>query len=132
MSEFELQDRLDYNPLDKSELKMLGRNDNVLVLAIGKKVLPHPLERALEQHHSVRRAMVFGNGRFELGPLVEPINERATVKDVVEELWPGILSVNPLVDNYTWISTKFSIIVERPGRDIPSLDKRSVRRKEVY
>ena len=57
------------------------------MLATGEKVLPHPLERALEQHPSVRRAIVFGSGQFELGLLVEPIDERATVKDLVEEIW---------------------------------------------
>ena len=131
-SEFELQDRLEYNPFDKSEVKILGRNDDVLVLATGEKVLPHPLERALEQHPSVHRAIVFGSGQFELGLLVEPINERATVKDFVEEIWPSILSANTLMDSHAWISTKFAIIVKPPGKDIPLSDKGSVRRKEVY
>lgn len=131
-SEFELQDRLEYNPFNKSEVRILGRNDDVLVLATGEKVLPHPLERALEQHPSVRRAVVFGSGQFELGLLVEPINERATVEHFVDEIWTSVLSANTLVDSHAWISTKSAIIVKPPGKDIPLSDKGSVQRKEVY
>ena len=117
-SDFELQDRLEYNPLHNSQVKILGRNDDVLMLATEETVLPHSLERALEQHPSIRRAIVFGSGRFELGLLVEPINERATVKDFVEEIWLSVPSANTLVDSHTWISTKLAIIVKPPAVEI--------------
>ena len=131
-SKFELQDRLEYNPINKSEVKILGRNDDLLVLDTGEKVLPYPLERALEQHPLVRRAIAFGTGHFELGLLVEPVNDRVVAEDFVEEIWPSVLSANTLMDSHAWISTKFAIIVKSPGKDIPLSDKGSIQRKEVY
>lgn len=42
-AKFELQDRLEFNPSNKSEVKILDQNDDLLVLDTGEKVLPHPL-----------------------------------------------------------------------------------------
>ena len=131
-SQFELQDRLEFNPLNKSEVRILGRNDDVLVLATGEKVLPHTLEQMIEQHPSVRRAVAFGNGQLELGILIEPINEWASPDDFVEAIWPSVLAANDLMDSHAWISTKTAILIKPVGKSIPLSDKGSPQRKEVY
>lgn len=93
-SKFELQDQLEFNPKNKSEVRILGQNDDLLVLATGEKVLPHPLEQAMEQHPSIRRAIAFGNGQSELGILIEPISERLDHDTFIEEVWPNVLAAN--------------------------------------
>lgn len=131
-AKFELQDQLEYRSINKSDVKILGRNDDILVLATGEKVLPHPLERALEHHPSVRHAIAFGNGQFEIGILIDPVDECANPEDFVEEIWPSVLSANTLMDGHARISERSAIIVKPPGKDILLTDKGSVQRKAVY
>ena len=133
-SKFELQDHLQANPLNPdSEVKILGRNDDLIVLATGEKVRPFPLENALELHSLVRRAVVFGNGQFEIGVLVEPISDsdRALPDDFISTIWPNVLEANELMDSHGRISSKAAILVKPTGIAIPLTDKGSVRRKEV-
>ena len=131
-SKFELQDQLEFNPLNKSEVRILGRNDDLLVLATGEKVLPYPLEQAMELHPSIRRAIVFGNGQNELGLLIEPISEQLDPDTFIEEIWPNVLAANKLMDSHAWISTKSTILVKPAYKEIPLSDKCSPQRKEVY
>ena len=131
-STFELQDRLELNPLNEFEVKILGRNDDLLVLATGEKVLPYPLEQAMEQHPLIRRAIAFGNGQFELGILIEPISEQPGPDTFIEEIWPSVLAANRLMDSHAWISTKSAILIKPANRKIPLSDKGVPQRKEVY
>lgn len=133
-SNFELQDHLQANPLKPdSEVKILGRNDDLIVLATGEKVRPFPLENALELHPLVRRAVVFGNGQFEIGVLIEPISDSKTAlpNDFINTIWPDVLEANELMDSHARISAKAAILVKPTGMAIPLTDKGSVRRKEV-
>lgn len=130
--QFELQDRLELNPLNESEVRVLGRNDDVLVLATGEKVLPHSLEQLMEQHASIRRAIAFGNGQFELGVLIEPIDKLDSPEEFIETIWPSVLAANDLMDSHACISTKSAVLIKPAGKDIPLSDKGSPQRKEVY
>ena len=131
-SKFELQDQLEFNPRNKYEVRILGRNDDLLVLATGEKVLPHPLEQAMEQHPSIRRAIAFGNGQSEIGILIEPISEELDPDAFIEEIWPNVLAANKLMDSHAWISTKSAVLVKTAHKEIPLSDKGSPQRKEVY
>ncbi|KAL9008338.1 MAG: hypothetical protein Q9180_009514, partial [Flavoplaca navasiana] len=71
--DFELQDSLEVNPLSSlREVRLLGRKDDLLVLATGEKVSPQLMEETLAQDCRIKRAIVFGNGSFEAGVLIEP------------------------------------------------------------
>ncbi|KAI4114794.1 MAG: hypothetical protein LQ345_004491 [Seirophora villosa] len=133
-TDFELQDELECNPKNPtSEVRILGRMDDLIVLATGEKVMPQLLERALEEHPSVRRAIAFGHGRDEIGVLVEP-NRVTPVQeiDLVEALWPIVLEVNVMLDGHARLSSKASILIKPTDKEIPISDKGSVQRKEVY
>lgn len=133
-SKFELQDHLHANPLKPdSEIKILGRNDDLIVLATGEKVRPFPLENALELHPLVRRAVVFGNGQFEIGVLIEPISDNHTAlpDDFISTIWPKVLEADEYMDSHAHISSKAAILLKPTGMAIPLTDKGSVRRKEV-
>lgn len=133
-SRFELQDNLEANPLQpNSEVKILGRKDDLIVLATGEKLLPHPLETALEQDPLVRRAVVFGNGQFEIGVLLEPRSDDFTPPEAfIEAIWPKVVKASELMDDHGRVSSKTAIIVKPTGKAIPLTDKGSVKRKEVY
>lgn len=72
-SAFEVQDRLVSNPKHPlREFNPIGRTDNLIVLASGEKVLPTILEATLSESEHISAAIVFGDGQFELGVIVEP------------------------------------------------------------
>jgi len=133
-SKFELQDHLEANPLKpNSEVKILGRKDDLIVLATGEKLQPHILENALEQDPLVRRAIVFGNGQTEIGVLLEPrSNDFGSSEVFIEIMWPKVRKASELMDDHARVSTRNALIVKPPGRTIPLTDKGSVKRKEVY
>ena len=133
-SPFELQDCLEMNPLKEGlEVKILGRNDDLIVLSTGEKVLPYVHERLLESHPMVKRAVVFGNGQFELGVLVEPLPGMIGLKDAfVDSVWQLLQKSNDSMDSHARISTKNAILVKPDSKQIPLTDKGSVQRKQVY
>lgn len=133
-SEIELQDDLECNPLNpESEVKILGRKDDLIVLATGEKVMPHLMEQILEQNSLIRRAIVFGTGQFEVGVLIEPLfTIDGEKQEFVDAIWPTVLKANDLVDQHARILTKLGILVKPVDKPIPLSDKGSPRRKEVY
>lgn len=132
--EFELQDELEANPKSQdSEVRILGRNDDLIILATGENVLPHPLEHALEEHPLVKRAIVFGHGQFEVGVLVEPfVNDKDAPEVFVDKIWPSVKKANDLMDTHARISSKTAILLKPANKDIPLTDKQSVQRKQFY
>ncbi|KAL8994550.1 MAG: hypothetical protein Q9169_005514 [Polycauliona sp. 2 TL-2023] len=132
--DFELQDSLEVNPLSPSrEVKLMGRKDDLLVLATGEKVSPQVMEEALAQDSRIKRAVVFGNGQFEVGVLVEAAQAvDCNEADFVDSIWPSILEANSKVDQHAVISTKAAVLVKPHDKNIPLSDKGSPQRKDVY
>ena len=133
-TDFELQDSVETNPLNpRSEVKLMGRKDDLIVLATGEKVSPHSMEDVLEQDCRIKRAIVFGTGQFEVGVLLEPASAMiGPDEEFVESIWPVILDANNKVDQHACITTKAAILVKPSGKCIPLSDKGSPQRKEVY
>ena len=131
---FELQDRLQYNPQRPDcEVKILGRNDDVIVLATGEKVVPHLLEHMLEQEPSIKRAIMFGHGQAETGILLEPSIDVGGHEELfLNEMWPVIQKANGFMDGHARISTKTAVLIKPSDKVIPISDKGLPQRKEVY
>ena len=131
---FELQDRLEVNPLKpETEVAILGRNDDLIVLATGEKVLPFLLEQSLETHPLIKQAVVFGNGQFEVGVLVEPFQYQSLSEpDFLEIVWQEIIKANKLMDHHAQVSSQKLIIIKPEQKQIPLTDKGSVRRKDIH
>nr|POF15330.1 non-canonical non-ribosomal peptide synthetase fub8 [Quercus suber] len=132
-TEFEIQDELECNPdQPASEVRILGRMDDLIVLATGEKVRPQPLEQAILQCPNVKTAVVFGSGQFELGALIEPVlasNGTASPTELVEIVWRYVLEGNRSMDGHAQITSRDALIVT--SAPIPRTDKGSVARKEV-
>lgn len=133
-TDFELQDDLACISLKPaSEVKIIGRKDDLIVLATGEKVLPQPLEQALENHPSVRRAVAFGDGQDEIGVLIEPDGVAAQIDGkLIDALWSIVLEAHRSMDGQARVSSRTSIIKKPEGKEIPVSDKGSIQRKEVY
>ena len=134
-TDFQLQDELERNPRHPdSEVRILGRNDDLIVLATGEKVLPRMLESHLMRSDLIRTAVAFGDGRFELGVLIEPVGT-LNVDDhdqYLEKIWPLVLEANVSMDHHAHITSKDAVIINSGSKVIPRSDKGSIMRREVY
>ncbi|KAL8861119.1 MAG: hypothetical protein Q9178_002333 [Gyalolechia marmorata] len=132
--DFELQDSVEVNPLNPTrEVRLMGRKDDLLVLATGEKVSPQVMEELLAQDYRIKRAVVFGNGQFEVGVLIEPAAAiTCSEADFVESIWPTVLDANDKVDQHAVVSTKVAILVKPSAKGIPLSDKGFPQRKDVY
>lgn len=129
---FILQDRLLGNPARPGvEYEILGRNDDLLVLGTGEKVLPQILELTLTSKPSVKAALAFGEGQFEVGVIIEPLQQVTDVQAFKSELWPTIQEAGLKMDSHARVSSLESVLIVSPGT-LPRSDKGSVQRKESY
>lgn len=132
---FELPDLLELK-LSSSvpEVLLLSRLDDVIVLATGEKVLPAPYERAVVESDLVTSAIIFGEGRFQVGILIELTAIAASLpRDLLlERLWELICRENRHADGHAQVSSKAAILVKPEAKSIPRTDKGSFQRKQVY
>ena len=134
-SAFEVQDRLVTDPRHPMlDFNTVGRNDDMIVLATGEKVLPGILESLLSESDLVKIAIAFGDGQFEVGVIVQPamplpLAEHPQFKAAI---WPIILEAGDRMDAHARISSQDAIIIASPEMAFPRSDKGSVIRKEIY
>lgn len=133
-TDFELQDSVERNPSNPEvEVKLMGRKDDLIILATGEKVSPYLMEDMLERDSRIKRAIVFGTGQFEVGVLLEPVSvNNGSEEEFVDSIWPVILDSNNKVDQHACITTKAAVLVKPLGKNVPLSDKGSPQRKEVY
>lgn len=132
---FELADQLECNPLHPdSEVKIIGRKDDLIVLANGEKILSRMLEESLSQNSTIRTAIAFGDGRFEIGVIIEPTIpvQPEEYEDSLEAFWHMVVTANELMDDHARVSSKMAIIITTEEKKIPRSDKGSPMRKELY
>lgn len=131
---FEIQDELELRPNSKhTEVKILRRRDDLIVLKTGEKVSPGLLEEALSKDAAVRTAVCIGNGFFELVLLVERSRSAEMSHNVfIDHVWNLIEGINPLLDQHARISSKAAIIQKPSNKEIRRSDKGSVMRKQIH
>ena len=135
---FEIQDSLVKNShaaqSEHAEVRIMGRTDDLIVLATGEKVEPQAIESHLESLPIVKTAVVFGEQQDEVGVLVElqSCNDTTADQSSVDLLWTSMQDLNRSLDGHARISSKDAIVIKPQGKEIPRSDKGSVMRKEVY
>ena len=129
-----VHDELVSNPQHlRSDFSAIGRNDDMIILATGEKVIPIFLESSLSESKDIKAAIAFGDGRFELAVIVEPrtpVNpdDRQTLSSV----WPRIGEINTRMDGRAQISAQATVVILSPDKSLPQSDKESIMRKEAY
>ncbi|KAJ5170455.1 acylglycerophosphoethanolamine acyltransferase [Penicillium coprophilum] len=116
------------------EVRILGRNDDLIVLSTGEKVRPGKLENALRATDLIQTAIVFGEHREEIGVLVEPRQAIPSqdLSQFLATIWSLVEAQNCNLDRHARVSSMDMIIVKPEGKQMPLSDKGSVMRKEAY
>jgi UDP-glucose 4-epimerase len=132
--EFLIQDQLVQNPLcPGSDFNAVGRNDAVIVLATGEKVLPSILETQLLNDERLSAVVAFGDGQFEIGIIVQP-GPHVVVQSpeaFKQDIWPLIQRANEDMDAQGRVSSLDLVIYVPPNQTLPRSDKGSIMRREV-
>lgn len=103
LNEYHTNDLFVQHPSNPKLWKYHGRYDDVIVLSNGEKLTPVTLEKAIEGHPLVHRALLIGQSRFQTSLLVEPnwvelgdISEA----EFIDAIWAVIQKANNFVPNY--------------------------------
>ena len=132
---FPIQDQLlRRSEAPNTDFRVASRMDDVIVLATGEKVLPGIMESTLTLHPECKAAVVIGQGRFEVGLLIEP-KELLSPKEperLAREIWELVQTANEKVDDHARVSSPKAIIIIPSGASLPRSDKGSVLRQESY
>ncbi len=131
---FEIQDELERNPdSERTEVRILGRTDDLIVLKTGEKVMPRKVEDALNADPAIKTSVCVGQGFFEAIVIIEPVSEGYIGPESLKEhVWKLISEINPTLDQHARISSKEAIIIKPASKTIPRSDKGSVMRREVH
>ncbi|KAF7174064.1 hypothetical protein CNMCM5623_006358 [Aspergillus felis] len=98
--EYRSKDLYTRHPTKKHLWKYSGRSDDIIVLSNGEKFNPVDMEKIIEAHPLVSRALIVGQGRFHSALLIEPNWElwhsRKFPSDsaFLDEIWPKIREAN--------------------------------------
>ncbi|KAJ5364757.1 uncharacterized protein N7496_010470 [Penicillium cataractarum] len=87
------------HPTNPHLWKFHGRFDDVIVLSNGEKFNPVNMEKTIEGHPLVSKAVVVGQSRFQAGLLIQPTAEapEMTQNAFIEEIWPTVQEANQSV-----------------------------------
>lgn len=132
---FEIQDEFVTSSRNSMiDFAAVGRKDSVIVLATGEKVQPTTLETMLNDHPLVMAAIAFGEGRFQLGIIVQPSHTTPSgcFGELKASIWPTILEANEHTDAHARIDSKDAIIIVPYATMLPRSDKGSLLRRELY
>lgn len=76
----------------------VGRTDDVVVLSNGEKFNPISMQGYIQDHPLLKSAIVVGQGRFQVGLLVEPNYElwddERNAAGLIDEIWPHVEVAN--------------------------------------
>lgn len=132
--DFELQDRVQVRVLGDSgphtHIRLLGRKDDMLVLANGEKVFPHLIEESLKQNDKIKAAVVFGTGRNNTGVIIEQ-QSHSTAEDA-KEFWTAVQKANLEADQHAAVPSQDLIIITPVDKHIPLSDKGVPQRRRTF
>lgn len=97
LHEYRTNDLYSKHPTKPDLWRYEGRADDIIALSNGEKFNPVAMEGLIGAHPDVRSVLVFGQGRFEPGLLVESRMQLVTSRDrasLKESLWPIIVQAN--------------------------------------
>ncbi|KAJ7622628.1 putative aminoadipate reductase [Mycena polygramma] len=129
------KDLFERHPTKPDLYRIVGRVDDVLIMANGEKTVPGPMEDTIVANPHIAGAVMFGRERNQVGVLIEP-NPRYKVDpeddhQVAEYrnlIWPAMQEANEDAPAFARIY-KEMILVTHPGRPMVRAPKGTVIKK---
>ncbi|KAL4860612.1 hypothetical protein BDV12DRAFT_209040 [Aspergillus spectabilis] len=102
LDEYHTRDLFAQHPHNPRVWTYYGRLDDVIVLSNGEKLNPVTLEKTIEGHPLVSRALLVGEKRFQSALLVQPIWDEGDFDEnnFIDKIWPTIQCANETVPKY--------------------------------
>ncbi|KII90242.1 hypothetical protein PLICRDRAFT_40443 [Plicaturopsis crispa FD-325 SS-3] len=128
-------DLFEKHPEHEGLYRIVGRLDDVIILASGEKTVPGPMEVIMRSSPLIKDAMMFGRERAQVGVLVEPHDDHKFDPKDEEALAAFRNAIWPIVEHANQDAPTFSrifkemIIVTTPGKPLPRTPKGTVQRK---
>lgn len=129
-STFETKDLYQPHPTLAHHWLHSGRIDDVIVFSNGEKLNPVSIESIVGTHLEIQRAVVIGQGRFQAGMILEPIqypkDEKAR-QELLERVWPLVQTANAQTVAHGRIA-RHMITISNPNKPFPYSSKGSLQR----
>ncbi|RFU27629.1 hypothetical protein B7463_g8720, partial [Scytalidium lignicola] len=104
LHEYRTKDLFLKHPTKPDLWRYKGRLDDVLVLSNGEKLNPIEVEKILEGHPLISRALVIGEGRFQPALLVEPSwtewDGSEPESSFIDQIWPTVQKANKIAPGH--------------------------------
>ncbi|KAH7912704.1 acetyl-CoA synthetase-like protein [Hygrophoropsis aurantiaca] len=117
--------------------KLVGRTDDVLMLASGEKTVPAPMESIIGSSPFIKGVVMFGRERNQVGILVEPHDDHIVdtrnegqLAQFKDKIWPWIEEANRMAPGYSRIF-KDMILVTHQDKPMPRAGKGTVQKKSA-
>ncbi|KAL4730981.1 putative NRPS-like protein biosynthetic cluster [Fusarium chlamydosporum] len=119
LKEYRTKDLFTPHPSKPGLWRYTGRLDDVIILSNGEKFNPVDMEKVIEGHPLISKALFIGQGRFRAAVLVELVWETGTRSEteeaLVEQIWTAVQQANVIAPAYAQVS-KRDIIFASPDR----------------
>ncbi|KAF7341016.1 Acetyl-CoA synthetase-like protein [Mycena sanguinolenta] len=132
---YSTKDLFERHPTKPDLYKIVGRLDDVIIMANGEKTVPGPVEDVLLASPFITGAVMFGRERSQVGVLIEP-NHKYQVDPTDERqlveyrnlIWPTVMEANEISPAYAQIY-KEMILVTQPAKPMIRAPKGTVIKK---
>ncbi|KAJ6457244.1 putative aminoadipate reductase [Mycena sanguinolenta] len=132
---YSTKDLFERHPTKPDLYKVVGRLDDVLIMANGEKTVPGPMEDVLGASPLITGAVIFGRERNQVGVLIEP-NHNYQLDPTDEQqlvkyrnlIWPVVAEANEIAPAFAQIY-KEMILVTQPAKPMIRAPKGTVIKK---
>lgn len=111
-----------------------GRADDVIVLSNGEKFNPTYMEKVIEEHPAIRRAVISGANKFDAVLLLDPNwqvwDDARSNQELIQEVWPFVEQANAIGPAHGRIA-KSKIGVASKAAPFPVTEKGNVQRRAI-
>ncbi|KAJ7144760.1 putative aminoadipate reductase [Mycena crocata] len=132
---YSTKDLFEKHPTKPDLSRIVGRSDDVLIMANGEKTVPGPMEDIMMASPSIMGAIMFGRERNQVGVLIEPNSKYNLDPEDGQQLakfrnsiWPVVEEANESAPAFARIY-KEMILLTQPSRPMLRTPKGTVMKK---
>nr|GAT45909.1 acetyl-CoA synthetase-like protein [Mycena chlorophos] len=125
------KDLFERHPTKPHLYRIVGRLDDVLIMANGEKTVPGPMEDIITASPLVAGAVMFGRERNQVGVLVEPTRPVApeSVPEFRNAIWGVVEDANALAPAFAKLYKEMILVVTDPEKMMVRAPKGTVVKK---